>query len=154
VLLEHMGLHLDGVPAGLEATLGEVLLAPTRIYVRAVRALAAADLLHGAAHITGGGLVDNPTRMLPAGAKLKLQIRLGSWKVPAVFDLLARGGQVAPEEMLRTFNMGIGMLVCVPAARAADATRLLEEAGEQVFDLGQVTESESPDAPVEFVGRA
>ena len=154
VLLEHMGLHLDGVPAGLEATLGEVLLAPTRIYVRALRALAAADLLHGAAHITGGGLVDNPTRMLPAGAKLKLQIRLGSWKVPAVFDLLARGGQVAPEEMLRTFNMGIGMLLCVPAARAADATRLLEDAGEQVFDVGQVTDSDAPDAPVEFVGRA
>ncbi|HET6282836.1 MAG TPA: phosphoribosylformylglycinamidine cyclo-ligase [Polyangia bacterium] len=154
VLLEHMGLHLDGVPAGLEAPLGEVLLAPTRIYVRALRALAAADLLHGAAHITGGGLVDNPTRMLPPGAKLKLQIRLSSWKVPAVFELLARGGQVAPEEMLRTFNMGIGMLVCVPAARADDARRLLEEAGEQVFDVGQVTDSDAADAPVEFVGRA
>jgi phosphoribosylformylglycinamidine cyclo-ligase len=116
-----------------------------------MRALADADLLRGAAHITGGGLVDNPTRMLPDDARLKLQIRLGSWEVPAVFTLLAREGDVAPDEMRRTFNMGIGMLICVPADRVADATTLLERAGEQVFSVGEVAVADGPDAPVEFL---
>jgi phosphoribosylformylglycinamidine cyclo-ligase len=156
VLLEHMGLPLDRPPEGLgdgleAAPLGDVLLRPTRVYVRAVRALYAQGLLRGAAHITGGGLVDNPTRMLPGDAKLKLRIRLGSWEVPAVMRLLQRGGNVAPAEMLRTFNMGIGMLVCVPAARAAEARRVLEAEGERVFEVGEVAASEGPDAPVEFV---
>jgi phosphoribosylformylglycinamidine cyclo-ligase len=150
VLLEKMALGLDDVPAGLDAPLGEVLLRPTRIYVKALRRLAAAELLRGAAHITGGGLIDNPPRMIPGDAKLKLQIDVGSWAVPPVFDLLARGGDVAPDEMLRTFNMGLGMLVCVPAARAADARRLLEEDGEQVFDVGEVAASDRTDAPVEL----
>jgi phosphoribosylformylglycinamidine cyclo-ligase len=151
VLLEHMGLPLDATPDGLDAPLGQVLLRPTRIYVRAVRALYAAGLLRGAAHITGGGLVDNPTRMLPGGAKLKLRIRLGSWEIPPVMKLLARGGNVAEAEMLRTFNMGVGMLVCVPAARAAEARGLLEAEGQRVFEVGDVAESAIVDAPVEFV---
>jgi phosphoribosylformylglycinamidine cyclo-ligase len=151
VFLDRLRLPLDATPPELGAPLGQALLRPTRIYVGAVRALDAAGLLHGAAHITGGGLVDNPTRMLPAGARLKLQIQLGSWEVPALFPMLARGGDVADAEMLRTFNMGVGMVVAVPAARAAEARRLLEERGERVFDIGQVAPSESADAPVEFL---
>ena len=88
--------------------------------------------------------------MIPGDAKLKLRIDVGSWAVPPVFDLLARGGDVAADEMLRTFNMGLGMLVCVPAARAAEARRLLEEEGEQVFDVGEVAASDRTDAPVEL----
>jgi len=150
VLLETMALRLDETPAGLDAPLGEVLLRPTRIYVRSLRRLAAADLLRGAAHITGGGLVDNPPRMIPGDAKLKLQLDVGSWTVPPVFDLLARGGGVAPDEMLRTFNMGLGMLVCVPAAKAREARTLLEQEGETVFDVGEVAVSDRVDAPVEL----
>jgi phosphoribosylformylglycinamidine cyclo-ligase len=151
VLLEHMGLPLDrpGPDLGSEA-LGDVLLRPTRIYVRAVRALYAQGLLRGAAHITGGGLVDNPTRMLPGDARLKLRVKLGSWEVPPVMKLLQRGGAVADAEMLRTFNMGVGMLVCVPGARAAEARRLLEAEGERVFEVGDVAPADAPDAPVEF----
>jgi phosphoribosylformylglycinamidine cyclo-ligase len=152
VFIDRMRLPLDVAPPELGGVpLGEALLRPTRIYVRALRALAAADLLHGAAHITGGGLVDNPTRMLPAGARLTLQIQLGSWEVPPLFPMLARGGDVADAEMLRTFNMGIGMVVAVPAARAAEARRLLEEHGERVFEIGQVAAIDSADAPVEFL---
>src|SRR5882672_11438282 len=109
VLLEHMGLPLDRPPEGFDlglppgVSLGELLLRPTRIYVRALRALYAEGLLRGAAHITGGGLVDNPTRMLPANAKLKLRLDLGSWELPPIMRLLARGGKVAQAEMLRTF---------------------------------------------------
>ena len=137
---------------GVDLPLGEALLAPTRIYVRALRALAAADLLHGAAHITGGGLVDNPTRMFPPEARLKVQLRLGSWPVPPLMQALARAGGVADAEMRRTFNMGIGMIVAVPAAHVADARRILEDAGERVHEIGVVAEAPAPDAPVEFLG--
>jgi phosphoribosylformylglycinamidine cyclo-ligase len=138
---------------GLERPLGETLLAPTRIYVKALRKLAAANLLRGAAHITGGGLVDNPTRMFVPGAPLKLQIRLGSWPIPAVMQLLARAGRVSPEEMRRTFNLGIGMIVAVPQSRANDARRLLEQEGETVHEIGVVAAG-PPDGPVEFLGPA
>jgi len=150
VLLEKMALPLAETPPGLDAPLGDVLLRPTRIYVRALRRLAAGDLLRGAAHITGGGLIENPPRMIPGDAKLKLQIDVGSWTVPPVFELLARGGGVAPDEMLRTFNMGLGMLVCVPAARVREARGLLEQEGETVFDVGEVAASDRVDAPVEL----
>ena len=151
VFLEEMGLDLDATPPGLEEPLGQALLRPTRIYVRAMRALADADLLHGAAHITGGGLIDNPPRMIPDGARLKLQLRLGSWRIPPLFELLARGGGVAPEEMRRTFNMGLGMLVCVPADRVSEAITVLERSGEQVWEVGQVAAADAPEAPVEFL---
>jgi len=151
VFLEHLGLGLDARLPELDRPLGEVLLTPTRIYVKSVRRLAQAGLLRGAAHITGGGLVDNPTRMLPDGAALKLQLRLGSWPVPPVMQLLARGANVSDEEMRRTFNMGLGMLVCVPAACLVEAKLLLEEAGETVYEVGQVAVADGPDAPVEFL---
>jgi phosphoribosylformylglycinamidine cyclo-ligase len=151
VFLDEMRLDLAAAPNGFDEPLGQLLLRPTRIYVRSLRALAEADLLRGAAHITGGGLVDNPTRMLPEGARLKLQIRLGSWDIPPIFELLASGGRVAPDEMRRTFNLGIGMVVCVPAERAAEATALLERAGEKVYAIGQVAAADAPDAPVEFL---
>jgi len=151
VFLEEMRLDLDATAPGLEEPLGQALLRPTRIYVRAMRALADADLLRGAAHITGGGLVDNPPRMIPDGARLKLQLRLGSWRIPPLFDLLGRGGRVAPEEMRRTFNMGLGMLACVPADRVSEAITVLERSGEQVWEVGQVAPADAPDAPVEFL---
>jgi phosphoribosylformylglycinamidine cyclo-ligase len=153
VLLEHMGLSLAEPAEGLEAgaSLGDVLLRPTKVYVRAVRALYAQGLLRGAAHITGGGLIDNPTRMLPGDAKLKLRIKLGSWEIPAVMKLLQRGGNVADAEMIRTFNMGIGMIACVPADKAAEARRVLEAEGERVFEIGDVAPSDVVDAPVEFL---
>jgi len=151
VFLDEATMDLAERPAELDCTLGEALLRPTRIYVRALRRLAASGLMKGAAHITGGGLVDNPTRMVPPTAKLKLQIKLGSWDVPPVFSMLARLGNVAPEEMLRTFNMGIGMVIAVPAGAADAAQSILELEGEKVFTIGQVERSDQVDAPVEFV---
>ena len=91
--------------------------------------------------------------MLPRDARLKLRLVLGSWEVPPIFDLLARGGQIADEEMRRTFNLGVGMLVCVPADRVAEATSLLEHAGEKVSAVGEVLPADAPDAPVEFTTR-
>jgi phosphoribosylformylglycinamidine cyclo-ligase len=152
VFLEHARLSLDARLDGVEGTLGEALLRPTRIYVRALRKLAAEKLLRGAAHITGGGLVDNPTRMLPAGARLKLQIDLRAWTLPPLFQHIARLGGIAPAELRRTFNVGIGMICCVPEARADEARRLLEAEGETVHRIGRVAPADAPDGPVEFLG--
>jgi phosphoribosylformylglycinamidine cyclo-ligase len=151
VFLDEARLDLGTRIDELGATLGEALLRPTRIYVRALRRLAASGLMKGAAHITGGGLVDNPPRMIPAQAKLKLQIELGAWPLPPVFALLARLGKVEPAEMRRTFNMGIGMIVAVPAGAADAAQSILELEGEKVFTIGKVLASDQSDAPVEFV---
>jgi phosphoribosylformylglycinamidine cyclo-ligase len=152
VFLEHAGLALDAVPEDLGEPLVDALLRPTKIYVRSLRKLYAAGMLKGASHITGGGLVDNPTRMLPKDARLKLQIDTRAWQWPPLFRLLARLGNVSVEEMRRTFNLGIGMVVCVAAERAAEAEALLAEAGERVYRLGRVAAAEGPDAPVEWVG--
>jgi phosphoribosylformylglycinamidine cyclo-ligase len=151
VFIDELHADLGAHAEGIDVPLGEALLAPTRIYVRALRRLAAADLLRGAAHITGGGLVDNPTRMLPPGARLKLQIRLGSWPEPPLMRLIAREGRISAEEMRRTFNVGVGMVVAVPAAGAGDARRLLEDEGETVFEIGAVAAADAPNGPVEFL---
>jgi phosphoribosylformylglycinamidine cyclo-ligase len=151
VFLEHAKLPLDAHLVGVDAPLGEALLRPTRIYVRSLRMLFAAGLMKGAAHITGGGLVDNPTRMLPPGAPLTLQIELGRWPMPPLFTALAKLGGVAPDEMRRTFNLGIGMVVAVAASRVDEARALLEAEGEKVFRIGQVA-SGTADSPVEFLG--
>jgi phosphoribosylformylglycinamidine cyclo-ligase len=151
IFLERAALDLRATPEGLGEPLGDALLRPTRIYVRALRRLYAAGLLKGAAHITGGGLVDNPPRMLPAGARLRLQIDLRSWELPPLFRLAARLGAIAPGEMRRTFNCGVGMIVAVAPERAEEARRLLEGEGETVFRLGRVVGAAAPDEPVEFI---
>jgi phosphoribosylformylglycinamidine cyclo-ligase len=153
VLLEHARLDLAARPPGgegIDEPLADALLRPTRIYVRSLRKLYAAGLLKGAAHITGGGLVDNPTRMLPGDSHLKLQIDPGSWTLPPLFRLIARLGDIPPAELRRTFNVGIGMVVCVAADRQDEARRLLESEGEVVHRIGQVAQGTGPDQPVEF----
>jgi phosphoribosylformylglycinamidine cyclo-ligase len=155
VLLEHAGLDLAARPPGgegIDEPLADALLRPTRIYVRSLRKLYAAGLLKGAAHITGGGLVDNPTRMLPGDSHLKLQIDVGSWTWPGLFRLVARLGDIPAAEMRRTFNVGIGMVVCVAADRQDEARRLLESEGETVHRIGRVAAGSGPEQPVEFVG--
>jgi phosphoribosylformylglycinamidine cyclo-ligase len=128
------GLAWDGAaPFAPGLTLGAALMTPTRIYVPAVLALHRAGLLKAAAHITGGGLPGNLPRVLPDGTRAVLR---GAWPVPPVFGWLARAGGVAPQEMLRVFNCGVGMALVVSDAVAA--SRLLSEAGESVFPLGVI----------------
>ncbi|HET9018635.1 MAG TPA: phosphoribosylformylglycinamidine cyclo-ligase, partial [Acetobacteraceae bacterium] len=130
----------DAAPFAPGQTLGEALLAPTRLYVRPLLALHRAGLLHAAAHVTGGGLPGNLPRVLPDGTAAVLDA--AAWTLPPVFGWLARTGGVAAEEMLRVFNCGIGMALVVPDAAAARA--LLEAAGETVFDIGRVVASDGP----------
>ena len=115
-------------------TLAEALLAPTRIYVKPVLAAHRAGLVKAAAHITGGGLPGNLPRVLPEGCAAVLQ----PWAVPAVFGWLARSGGVAPGEMLRVFNCGIGMAVVVAAGQAEAAAGMLRAQGETVLTLGRI----------------
>lgn len=124
----------DPAPFAPGATLGEALLTPTRIYVRAVLELHHAGLLRAAAHITGGGLPGNFPRVLPDGISAVLDA--GSWPLPPVFAWLARTGGVAPDEMLRVFNCGIGMALVVEDPDRAVA--LLAAAGERVFPIGRL----------------
>jgi len=115
-------------------TLGEAMLAPTRIYVKSVLALHRAGLLKAAAHITGGGLPGNLPRVLPAGTRAVIDA--GAWPLPPIFAWLARTGRVTAEEMLRVFNCGIGMVLVVTDAAAARS--ILEAEGETVFDIGRI----------------
>lgn len=119
-----------------DRTLGDVLLTPTKIYVKALMPLFEADLVHGVAHITGGGFIENVPRMLPEG--LAARIELGSLPVPPIFDVIERAGSVDHMEMFNIFNMGIGMVVAVPADREDEVMNLLANAGEQGYRIGSV----------------
>ena len=126
-----------------DRTLGDVLLTPTKIYVKALMPLFEAGLVHGVAHITGGGFIENVPRMLPEG--LAARIELGSWPVPPIFDVIERAGSVDHMEMFNIFNMGIGMVVAVPADREDEVMNLLANAGEQGYRIGSVVARGSDD---------
>jgi phosphoribosylformylglycinamidine cyclo-ligase len=127
-------------------SLGETLLEPTRIYVKPLLALMQALTVKGLAHITGGGLTGNIPRILPQGLTARLDAR--SWTWPPVFQWLQQAGGVTTEEMQRTFNCGIGMVVVVDRADAEAAARLLTEQGETVYRLGYVEAAQAGQPPV------
>ena len=130
-------LALDSEPAGLGRSLGAELLAPTRIYARDCLALADSCEVHAFAHVTGGGLAANLSRVLPPGAGATLD--RGSWPVPPVFGLLAAHGQVEAAEMERVFNMGIGMIAVVAPPAVDPALRLLASRGVPSWVAGEVS---------------
>jgi phosphoribosylformylglycinamidine cyclo-ligase len=119
-----------------DRSLADWLLAPTRIYVKPLLALFKACEVHALAHITGGGLTENLPRVLPQDTCAVIDT--SAWQQPAIFDWLQRNGSVAAAEMYRTFNCGIGMVVCVAAADAEAALALLTEHGEDARIIGQV----------------
>ena len=129
----------DACPFGA-GTLGQALLAPTRLYVRQCLKAVRAGGVHGLAHITGGGLTENLPRVLPEG--LGVAVDLGAWDLPAVFDWLAREGGMEEAELLKTFNAGVGMVAIVAEDRAEALADLLTGEGETVYRLGQVVEGE------------
>ncbi len=127
-------------PFAPEMSLGQALLTPTRLYVRPLLAALRVGGVHALAHITGGGLTENLPRVLPEG--LGALIDLDSWTLPPVFAWLAGAADIAPDEMLKTFNTGIGMVVVVDAARADALSDLLTGAGETVHWIGEITETQ------------
>ena len=128
-------------------SLGETLLTPTRIYVKAVLALLKGGIdVHAISHITGGGFYENVPRMMTDG--LTAQIKLDSFSRLPIFDLIEKKGGIPQRDMYNTFNMGIGMILALPAAQAEQAMELLGQAGEQAYVIGSVVDG---DAGVELV---
>lgn len=134
-VLNRSGVSLDATVNG--ATLADALLAPTRIYVRPVLRLLTQTTVKGIAHITGGGIAGNLSRILPPGAAARVDS--STWPRPAVFTWLKDTGGIGEGEMLRTFNCGIGMTLVVDAAEADGVVRFLRGAGEEAFCIGVVT---------------
>lgn len=135
-VVELSGLGWDAPSPFGGGTLGEALLAPTRLYVQQALAAVRAGGVHALAHITGGGLTENPPRVLPDG--LACEIDLSSWTLPPVFRWLAETAGMSEPELLKTFNCGIGMIVVVAADRADAIAGLLRAEGETVVTLGRV----------------
>lgn len=135
-VVEVAGLDWTSPCPWADGPLGEALLTPTRLYVLSVLAAIRAGGVHAAAHITGGGLTENLPRVLPEG--LGAEVDLDSWTMPPVFSWLSEAGNIAQEEMLKTFNSGIGMVLAVDAAAAEALTGLLTANGETVYRIGQV----------------
>ena len=125
----------------LGKTLGEALLAPTKIYVKALRSLKEAGIrVHGCSHITGGGFYENVPRMLPEGCKAV--VKKDSYEVPAIFRLLAKEGGIEEHMMYNTYNMGIGMVLALSPEDAEKAVRVLEKAGETAYRIGCIEAGE------------
>ena len=136
VLLEMGGMKLYRHSAELGRTLGEELLAPTRIYARMIRFMFARGLIKGAAHITGGGIPGNLPRILPPGKRAL--IGRCTWKAPAVFGLIQKIGRISQDEMDRTFNNGLGMILVIGKTHVDAVTRALHKMGEPHFLIGDI----------------
>ena len=147
LLLERLELPLDGNVEELGCALYEELLRPTRIYAREVQVLAATGRARSFAHITGGGLVMNAARNLPD--RLAVVLKTGSWPVPKIFGFIEKNG-VSREEMLRTFNMGIGMIAVVKSGAAGACRAALEKEGIESFEIGHIEERGGHDQAVRF----
>ncbi|MCH3974199.1 MAG: phosphoribosylformylglycinamidine cyclo-ligase [Bifidobacterium tibiigranuli] len=146
-LFEQAGYSVDTTLDELGGkSLGDVLLTPTKIYVKALQPLFKAGLVKGVAHITGGGFIENIPRMIPDG--LAASITLGSWDIPPIFDVIEHTGDIDHEEMFNVFNMGIGMVLAVDSSRADEALDLLRSVGEDGKVIGTIVKR--GDADVEL----
>lgn len=148
LLLEQAGYSLQDELAELGgAKLGNVLLEPTKIYVKSALKLIEQVNVKGMAHITGGGFIENIPRVLPEG--VNVDVEYGTWPILPIFELMQQKGNISNRDMFTTFNMGIGLVVIVPAEQADEALRLANELGEQAYRIGTVTEG---DRIVTFTG--
>ncbi|MFB5762903.1 phosphoribosylformylglycinamidine cyclo-ligase [Paenibacillus medicaginis] len=141
LLLEQSGYNLQDEVEGLNGKLGDVLLEPTKIYVKPVLTLLEKVTVKGMAHITGGGFIENIPRMLPDN--VNVDIEYGSWPILPIFKLLQDKGAISNRDMFTTFNMGIGMVMVVKQEDAESALAILREQGEEAYVIGRVTEGSS-----------
>lgn len=144
VVFEQAKLGIDDYVNELSATVGDTLLTPTRIYVQPIRKILAhykvKGVVHGIAHITGGGLLENLSRVLPEG--VTAVIERDSWTVPPVFPWLAKLGDIEADEMARVFNMGLGLVLVVSAFYAESIAQQLADQGLECFTIGRVAAGE------------
>ncbi|MCJ8300958.1 MAG: AIR synthase-related protein, partial [Pseudomonadales bacterium] len=135
---------LDGRP------LKDALMEPTRIYVKSVLQLIKDVQVNALSHITGGGLLENIPRVLPQNSKAIID--KSSWQLPAVFQWLQEQGNVDPVEMYRTFNCGVGLVICVPAEQQQQALQSLADNGENAWVIGTIATAAENEEQVEIVG--
>ena len=140
LLFEVAGYKPAQYVSAIKDKIGNALMHTHRSYLHVIQKLVAAGLTTGMAHITGGGITENLPRILPKGTAA--QVELGSWPVPLIFEHLRALGDVAQDEMLRTFNMGIGLIAAVPAAKFTRAKTLLERAEEKFFVVGRIAKGD------------
>lgn len=154
VLLEQAELSLDSSLDGLDNTLGETLLTPTRIYVTTILQLIKDFSIHGLAHITGGGITRNVPRVLPQGCRA--DIRKNTWPIPPIFSHIQKFGHVEEDEMYRVFNMGIGFVLVVSADQEQAVIDRANALGEQAMGIGQIVEDpqRSPSVTYSSKGKA
>ena len=129
--------------------LGEVLLEPTKLYVKSILALLREESVHAIAHITGGGLLENVPRVLPKNSKAVIDTQ--SWDWPEIFTWLQEKGNIEEREMYLTFNCGIGMIVAVPEEYVEDSLNLLRSTGEQAWVVGHIAHKESGESAVQMI---
>jgi phosphoribosylformylglycinamidine cyclo-ligase len=150
VLLERSGLEIGSRLPKLDASVGDTLLTPTRIYARQVLTLAQEFQIKGVAHITGGGITDNLPRVLPAHCAAL--IRRGSWPILPIFQVIQERGTVPIEEMYRVFNMGIGLMVVTPPEQAEAVMKRAGELGDRAYRIGEIVTHSSDEGVVRYVG--
>ncbi len=143
-VIEVSGAKLDDSFAG--STLGETLLEPTRIYVKPVLALQEQIKIKALSHITGGGLIENLPRVMPANTQAN--INKDAWEMPAIFNWLQQQGNIEAREMYRTFNCGIGMVLVIAQQDAERAKQILTEQGETVIELGNISQQSADEQVV------
>ena len=144
VLLDQAGMDLNQSHPLLNRSLGEEIIFPTKIYVSAMLPLLEKFNIKGAAHITGGGLLENIPRILPAG--MAVRINIGSWDVPPIFSIIAQAGPVEEEEMYRVFNMGLGMVLIVSPEEVPGVIADLKMRGEESIIVGNVILADAQEA--------
>jgi phosphoribosylformylglycinamidine cyclo-ligase len=149
VLLEKKKMKLGAYSDELGCTLGEELLRPTIIYVRLIKRLTDRGLIKAAAHITGGGIVENLPRVFPK--RFGAVINTGSWETPRIFELIRRLGAVGPTEMLRTFNNGLGMILVVDRNKTDKVLETVRSLKQKAAVIGEIRRLRTGGQRVEFV---
>ena len=149
LLLDRYKMDLEKRVEEIGEVLGEELLRPTRIYVKTILNLTRDFHIGGIAHITGGGITGNLPRIIPKGCKA--MVRKGTWDIPPIFPFLKERGKISEEEMLRTFNNGIGMILTVRSKEVEDILDRLRSLGEKAFIIGEVGKTEVEQETIEFI---
>lgn len=149
ICFELLKLNIDSYVAELGKSIGEELLTPTRIYSKTIGNIIQHFPVHGLAHITGGGILENIVRIVPETCKVIVKKK--SWPVPAIFDFLKQAGNISDEEMMKTFNNGIGMVVILPEEHGRKVIEELDTLKEKAFIIGEIVEAKGTEDRIAFV---
>lgn len=149
VLFDQAKLTVAARMPELDRPLGDVLLAPTRIYAKQILSLIQDFSINGIAHITGGGITENLPRVFPKGVRAK--ITRTAWPVPPIFDVMSRLGRIDREEMYRVFNMGIGLILVVPPESVPAVLTRAAALGDRGWQIGEIVSSTEEEPEVEYV---